>query len=82
MVDAGEWYALETGKLEKEGKGCQFWLLSKYRLRQARGRETANDLNALVQLVLSLTGEKHFQNIWGQYEEIPEGSPRCNRVAA
>ena len=46
---------LTVEKLEKEGKGCQFWLLSKYRLRQARGRETANDLNALVQLIKSWT---------------------------
>jgi chromosome segregation ATPase len=34
-------------------------------------RHAANDLNALVQLVQSLAGDENFQNISGQYEEIP-----------
>lgn len=35
------------------------------------GRHAANDLNALVQLVQKLAGDENFQNISGQYEEIP-----------
>jgi chromosome segregation ATPase len=34
-------------------------------------RREANDLNALVQLVQRLAGDENFQNISGQYEEIP-----------
>jgi chromosome segregation ATPase len=34
-------------------------------------RHAANDLNALVQLVQKLAGDENFQNISGQYEEIP-----------
>lgn len=30
-----------------------------------------NDLNALVQLIQRLAGDENFQNISGQYEEIP-----------
>ena len=34
-------------------------------------RHVANDLNTLVQLIQRLAGDKHFQSISGQYEEIP-----------
>ena len=34
-------------------------------------RHAANDLNAFVQLIQRLASDKHFQNISGQYEEIP-----------
>lgn len=37
----------------------------------ADSRHTANDLDALVQLVRRLAGDENFQNISGQYEEIP-----------
>jgi chromosome segregation ATPase len=35
------------------------------------GRHAANDLKALVRLVQKLAGDEIFQNISGQYEEIP-----------
>jgi predicted nuclease with TOPRIM domain len=34
-------------------------------------RHVANDVNALVQLVQRLAGDENFQNISGQYEEVP-----------
>ena len=37
----------------------------------ADSQQAANNLNALVQLVQKLAGNENFQNISGQFEEIP-----------